>query len=299
MRGRGSWENRRLRDAEACVCGVTYGRFRSPQVPSFAEARQLARLVADDHIARGDHTKQARRSAVLGMMHGAKRSAWRDHVSECGYYAEQEEAEMRETVASLAVKVEELEARLARFDAHKGEGCEGCNEAINTLRGALQHVPTVAEEVRQDNDAMRAQLGGQEQAVRELRAELAELKAAHSTLWGIVGKLKAKEDEREAAAAGMAKMGEALLSAIVAVEGGTLTEGQAIARVLDAMPADLRSVVEAGLKVGGLDPHATGGDCYKRQPGAWAKLPAAAPDTMHHEVTVTPPGGFGRGRRVR
>lgn len=140
---------------------MTYGRFRSRDVPSFTEARQLARLVADDHIAKGDHTRQARRSACLGMMHERKQSAWKDHVRECAWGAEQEEAEMRETVASLTAKVEEL---------------------TETVEG-----------LRQDVAYQREHNGS-------LQARLDELGLAYSSLHGLVGKLKKKEDEREAEA---------------------------------------------------------------------------------------------------
>jgi hypothetical protein len=74
----------RVRSQLACPhCGQAYEGFRSPDVPTFAQAAaamlQHAQRLADE----GDYSKPARLPAVLGYMHGCKKKAWRDHLYWC------------------------------------------------------------------------------------------------------------------------------------------------------------------------------------------------------------------------
>ena len=61
------------------VCGLRYRDFRSPDQPTFADAKQEMWVESDDS------TKWKRRSrgVVLGRMHEHKQEYWKQHLDAC------------------------------------------------------------------------------------------------------------------------------------------------------------------------------------------------------------------------
>jgi hypothetical protein len=75
-----------------CVCGLSYAAFRSPDVPSFGDTYRAVYLASVAAVAeQGDYSIQARRrGGILGRMHEAKVTAWREHLHWCELQAQAE-----------------------------------------------------------------------------------------------------------------------------------------------------------------------------------------------------------------
>lgn len=196
---------------------------------------------------------------------------------------------------------EKREKRVTRADLEVRE-LRGDVDALRAQLGSLQ---AKSDAQAQELAAQGRELVSVRETCRRLDHETAELRETYSSLNRIVGKLKRESDERDREAAALKTLSETAIRLAGEVEAGGLSEADAVAQLVGQMPEELRAFVETALAAEGvgldgkpLDVHATGGVAYKR-PGAWAKHPAAEPDTMHLDAAISPPGAFGRGRRTR
>jgi hypothetical protein len=81
------------RNVTCPVCGVRYRDFRAEGQPTFADASATMIEQAKRFAAGGDYSKPARRSSILGHMHGWKKAWWELHLEECRHYQDQADRE--------------------------------------------------------------------------------------------------------------------------------------------------------------------------------------------------------------